>query len=144
MMKQLDQNDDLEVQYNFTAYIVKAFRNYKADYYNHLQKVNSFEILFGDPLEDFEFSCSTQYEPECDWTDIKDYIENEKLLTALTKLSVSESLIIFMRMVRQMSPIEAAGCLGKSMSAVNKMYYRAISKLRLEMDCPPSGGGGNK
>ena len=133
MLSQSQHSGDADVQYRFTAYIGIAFRNHKADYYDRWKKINSSEVLFGDPPDDLELIYSTQSDSECDWDEIKGYIGNEKLLAALSKLSEAESIIIFMRLVRQMTPSETAGNLGKNMSAFNKMYYRAISKLRREM-----------
>jgi len=143
-MTEQEQQNDAAVQNRFTAYIVKALRNFKADYYSSQLKISSSEILFSEPPDELKFSYVSDFETEGNWEKIEDYIGDEKLLTALRQLSDSESIIIFMRMVRQMGPTEIANQLNKNVFAVNKMYYRAISKLRKELGSLPPRGGEKK
>jgi len=141
MINQISQSDDAVIQYRFTAYVTKAVQNYKADYYNQQKKIKSFEIPVAEIPDEPDPSNYEQFDLEGAWGSMKDYVGNEKLAVAMFKLSDMESVIIFMRMVREMSPTEIARSLGKNVSAINKMYYRAITKLRNEMECPLPRGG---
>ncbi len=106
--------------YSFGSWLYRVARNTLMDHY----RANSPQVYIDD----------TFIEPESDMPrpgeniDIK--LENDKIMTAVVKLSILEQDVIIMRFVDDMQIKEVAEAVGKSESATKLIQHRAIKKLR--------------
>lgn len=126
------------LQNQFTAYLVLAVRSKRRDYIDARMRRMDREITMDLPdyfrdaaLSDIPLDERLYGKPHS-FSDIP--FENERLEEALRKLSDRDRYVLFARAISERSFEELAAQTGLSYKGVAALYYRAIKKLKKELE----------
>lgn len=138
LFRKNSDKENNELQYQFTAYLVTAVRRRRQEIVQAQIRRNEREVSM-DGLEHF---CGAAVQnPALDgmadlhvksFEDV--YFENEDLERALQKLSERDRYVLFAKVVAGHSFDELAEELGIGYKGVAAVYYRAIRKLKKELE----------
>ena len=124
------QGENNALQNRFTAYLLKAVRNQKANYLARKGKVQEVEISFdtlGNQLE-------SEVVPDMDENlPLIMQLESAALQEALNEIKARERYIFLARVLYERSFEELAGELGMGYKGVTAAYYRVIQKIKKRM-----------
>jgi RNA polymerase sigma factor, sigma-70 family len=118
---------DHAVQNRFTAYLQTAVKHCKSRYLIKKYNMIKQEYLYGD---DTELIDSIE-----DHSIVNPYqIENDELIQALSVLTPREQQIVLRRAILEESFLDIADYVGMKYVTVKAIYYRALKKLRKELE----------
>lgn len=138
LFKKSNDTENGELQNQFTAYLITAVRRRRREIIRQQIRRKEWEInvdmqeflLHVEPqtllVEDTDDTHVNSFEDMC--------FENEDLEHALQKLSDRDRYVLFSRIVAEHSFEELAAELGVGYKGVAAVYYRALRKLRKELE----------
>ena len=130
--------EDGDLQNQFTAYLVRAVQRKR---YEVIQKrIRRQEMEVATDLQEYWGGIETQDAPLEDMlsnapASFQDMLfENAKLEQALQKISERDRYVLFARILAERSFEELATELGVGYKRIAAVYYRALQKLKKEME----------
>lgn len=122
--------EDRKLRARFIAYLAAAFRHHKKKYCDKSNALQQYEILFEHP-ETISSSLQTNNDL---YLPLIMHFENEALICAIHCLSARERYVLLSRGVGGFSFKEIAACLGMSYKGAAAIYYRAVDKIKRNME----------
>lgn len=108
---------------NLRAWLFRVARNELYDYYGEKKRVR--EVVLGDWLP-----ASSHHNPEIQFALTHDL---QQVRQAIFKLTESQQELLILRFGQTLSLQETADIMGKSVSAVKSLQFRAVNALREEL-----------
>lgn len=130
--------EDGDLQNQFTAYLVRAVQRKRREVIHKQIRRQEMEVVT-DLQEYWDSIGSRSIQPE----EMADYIttsfqemsfENVRLEHALQKISERDRYVLFAKIIEERSLEEIAVELGIGYKGLAAIYYRAIQKIRKEME----------
>ena len=130
--------EDRDLQNQFTAYLVRAVQRKRREVIHKQIRRQEMEVVT-DLQEYWDSIGSRSIQPE----EMADYIttsfqemsfENVRLERALQKISERDRYVLFAKIIEERSLEEIAVELGIGYKGLAAIYYRAIQKIRKEME----------
>lgn len=135
-----DTKEDI-IKYRFTSYVLVAIKRTKKDYIKREIKISGHE----SPLEDVGIEsvvCITDSNPF--WREeteslplnsatVRGYMESqvsEKMIFALERLTDTETLVVYMKIFKQMTYKEIGGYFDIDWKKAGSIYTYAIKKMK--------------
>ena len=134
-----------DIQNRFTAYLNRAIRNRKL---NYIEQRSRHILSFSEDIDenekehlDFEEQFHSYLSEKTafiftDWNQIQrfmEYVENERLVKAISHLKERERKLLFMRIFGELSLAEIGEVFHIKSKQVEMAYYYILRKLRKEM-----------
>lgn len=138
LFRKSDDKENNALQNQFTAYLVTAVRRRRKEVIHQQLRRKNWEIsvdmqeflLYMEPQ-----SLLMEDEPDIRMSSFDDMcFENEDLERALQKLSDRDRYVLFSKIVAEHSFEELASELGLGYKGVAAAYYRALRKLKKELE----------
>lgn len=138
MFPQNSLRNDSDFQNQFTAYLVRAVRRKRRGYIE--AQVRRLNREISTDLPEYFWDTEVQsnpmdellFEEPASFGEV--YFKNERLEAALRRLPDRDRDVLFSKVVAEHSFTEIAAEMGLSYKGVAAVYYRAIGKLKKELE----------
>ncbi|MGX7417865.1 sigma-70 family RNA polymerase sigma factor [Carnobacterium gallinarum] len=120
---------ETEIAYSFIAYINKTLINEKMKYLRNAHR--NLQYVYDEQLlENIEYEKVHLLDSISEYTNMEEYIDNESLSNAISKLNLKEKYILYHKFVAVISDKKIGEKLRISSQAVSKQKRKIFDKVK--------------